>query len=124
MTTARKPCHGCNGPQRSDLTIVADPLYHGPQGHAPGNLCFDCWTAAWTEAESRMASGGQWQACLYTAFLVAAGHTRTEAAEMAGIHRNTFYRWRLKIQAYPQLIPLDLRRKAATLQRLGLAAMK
>ena len=24
-----------------------DPLYHGPTGHAPLQMCFDCWAGEW-----------------------------------------------------------------------------
>ena len=38
---AGKPCSRCNGPKRSDGSIVHDPLY------CRGGVCFDCILASY-----------------------------------------------------------------------------
>lgn len=70
-----------------------DPLYHGPVGHAPQNLCLDCWVNEWAEIEARMLRGGDWSALDMALWLVCNGYTRSQAAEIIGVTARTIRRW-------------------------------
>ena len=91
-------CRNCNRP-------YGDPQYHGPAGHAPLNLCLDCWADEWAVIELRMLNGGDWSVLDSALWLVCCGLTRQQAAGVLGIHRNTVRNWLLRLRRRPEEIP-------------------
>ncbi len=91
-------CQNCNGPLRVDGTIVQDPRYTGPVGHAPQNVCYDCWCAYWDEVEQQMLNGGDSTKMEAAFFLVSIGYTQAEAAQVVGVSRKTITRWKQQLQ--------------------------
>ena len=89
-----------------------DPLYHGPRGHAPQNVCLECWADEWSIMEARMYNGGDWSVLDAAFWLVCCGLTRQEAARLLGMRRNEVQRWLLRLRRNPHLIPDWLRNKA------------
>ena len=90
-----------------------DRLYHGPLGHAPQNLCLDCWANEWGRMEARMLNGGQWTSLDSALWLVCCGLTRQQAASVLGLHRNTLHNWFLQLRKHPERIPRWLVHKAS-----------
>ncbi len=82
-----------------------DPQYHGPAGHAPQNLCLDCWSNEWALMEARMLNGGGWSVLDSALWLICWGATRQRAAAAVGLHRNTLRNWILNLRKNPNLIP-------------------
>ena len=82
-----------------------DPLYHGPAGHAPSELCFDCWASEWAEMIQVIARGGNWRPIDAALFLLCEGFSHGEAADIIGVHRNTIYGWIREIRRRPELTP-------------------
>ena len=82
-----------------------DPLYHGPPGHAPQNLCLDCWADEWALIELRMLNGGDWSVLDSALLLVCCGLSRQQAAEVLGLHRNTVHKWLVHLRRNPQDVP-------------------
>lgn len=82
-----------------------DPLYHGPAGHAPPNLCMDCWANEWAHMEVRMLAGGDWSVLDSALWLVSCGLKQHQAADLLAIHRNTFARWIRRMRRNPHEIP-------------------
>jgi len=76
-----------------------DPLYHGPDGHAPPTLCFDCWAGEWGAMAARLAAeyatGAdlRWRARDLALFWLCQGHTQGRAAELAGVTRRALVKW-------------------------------
>ena len=99
-------CPNCNGPVRFDRTsIVRDPLYHGPNGHAPPEICAACWAEWWEDIKTRMEHEGRWEPIHEAVWQLAQGAGHQRAAEIARMHRTT--RWR-KLRAWrqnPALVP-------------------
>lgn len=65
-----------------------DPLFTGPAGHAPSDICFHCWLAAWEDRH-----GTAWSPQITALWRLSCGDTLTLAAELAGVSRRTLYRW-------------------------------
>lgn len=82
-----------------------DPLYHGPVGHAPQELCFDCWASEWGSMEVVIARGGSWQPLDAALFLLCQGFSHQEAANLIGVHRNTIFGWIRELRQHPGLTP-------------------
>lgn len=91
-----------------------DGLYHGPAGHAPQNLCLDCWADEWAVMEVRMLNGGQWTALDSALWLVCCGLTRQQAASVLGLHRNTLRNWLVRLRKHPGRIPEWLEQRASS----------
>lgn len=95
-----------------------DPLYHGPEGHAPPQLCFDCWANEWgamaammgEEARGRRGSRGKWQKQDLALFYICQGMTKQEASEKAEVHPRTLRRWLANMRQGRTPIPGWLRR--------------
>ena len=89
-------------------------MYHGPAGHAPEGICFDCWASEWGEMERAIYRGANWQPLDAALFLLCQGFNHREAADMIGIHRRTLYNWMRVLRQHPELLPewLDTQRKA------------
>ena len=66
-----------------------DPLYHGPTGHAPPDLCFSCWAIEWDIMARLISAEQDWRRHAKLLFLICQGFTQQEAASRLGIHRNT-----------------------------------
>ena len=114
-SAGRKPafvCPGCG-------CAFGDPLYHGPRGHAPPGLCFDCWADEWAHIEVRMRNGGDWTVLDSATWLVCCGLSRQEAAQVLGLHRNTICKWVTRLRKDTRLVPdwLTHRIEAARLRR-------
>jgi len=97
---------------------VGDPWYVGPAGHAPQNLCFDCWLAHWDLVEARAINGGEWTDLDEALWLVCHGVGVSEAAGLVGRHRNTLRIWIGRMRRNPELIPDWLIRAASPQQGL------
>lgn len=85
-----------------------DPLYHGPFGHAPQELCFDCWATEWAIMEIRMSSGGRWELMDAALFLICQGFTQQEAAHVIGASPRTIHNWIRSLRQRPEDVPLWL----------------
>ena len=84
---------------------IGDPRYVGPAGHAPQNLCLECWLAHWDVVARRAAAGGEWTELDQALWLVCRGLSFSAAADVIGRHRNTLRRWILRMRRNPGLIP-------------------
>ena len=93
----------CMGPGCDDW--IGDPQYVGPVGHAPQNLCFECWMAHWDKIEARAANGGDWTHIDEAMWLVCRGLTVAEAAGVLASHQMTLRRWIEKMRFRPELVP-------------------
>jgi len=82
-----------------------DPHYHGPIGHAPQELCFDCWASEWAIMEQVMSRGGNWQQLDAALFLLCQGFTHREAGDILGVGRRTVYNWIQALRRRPHLTP-------------------
>lgn len=74
---------------------VGDPMYTGPWGHAPQNVCLDCWVNAFEDRPTR------WPRQILALWLVANGHTQTEAARAVGASARTIRNWRVQLARNP-----------------------
>ena len=90
-----------------------DPLYHGPSGHAPQNLCMDCWAEEWALVELRMLNGGNWGVLDSALWLVCCGFSRQQAAKLLGLHRNTIGNWLTRLKKHRRSVPEWMAQKAA-----------
>ncbi len=84
---------------------IGDPRYAGPVGHAPQNLCFECWMAHWDRIEARAANGGEWTHIDEAMWLICRGLTLAEAARVVDSHCTTLRRWIEKMRLRPELVP-------------------
>lgn len=82
-----------------------DPLYHGPAGHAPQQMCFDCWASEWGSMIQVLARGGNWRQIDSALFLLCQGFSYQEAANLAGICRKTLHNWIRQARQQPQMAP-------------------
>ena len=107
MIDSRRPCRVfiCCVCHRS----YGDLHYHGPAGHAPQNLCLDCWAAEWDLIEARMLNGGNWTVLDSALWLVCSGFTRQQAATIVGVARRKLYRWIRALKSDPRKVPQWLR---------------
>ena len=84
---------------------IGDLRYVGPVGHAPQNLCFECWMAHWSKLEARAVNGGRWTRLDEALWLVCGGLSLTEAAGMID-SSCTALRLRInEIRRRPELTP-------------------
>ena len=107
--TDAQPVFRCPKCERS----YGDPLYHGPIGHAPQNLCLDCWADDWSEIEARMVNGGEWSVLDSLLWLICYGLSRRQVGFVMKIHRNTLHNWLIHLRRNPHEIPEWLVRNAA-----------
>ncbi len=94
-----------------------DPLYHGPAGHAPQQMCFDCWASEWASMIQVLSRGGNWRQIDSALFLLCQGFSYQEAANLAGICRKTLHNWIRQARQRPEMAPDWLINRAAA--RLG-----
>ena len=97
-----------------------DPWYHGPIGHAPQRLCFDCWASEWAMMNQVMARGGNWQQLDAALFLLCQGFTHQEAGDLIGVTRRTLVGWIRELRRRPTLTPewlIDLARSREAARR-------
>lgn len=82
-------CEKCN-------TVV--PCYYtGPLGHAPQDICYDCWL------EARLTRSPLFQNAQARALQsLANGRTKKEASIAAGISPRTLRRWLKRLRESPQ----------------------
>lgn len=85
--------------------VYGDPLYHGPVGHAPQQMCFDCWASDWGEMELVISRGGAWEPLDAALFLLCQGFSHQEAADLIGVHRNTIFGWIRELRQRPESTP-------------------
>jgi hypothetical protein len=93
----------CTGPGCGQW--ISDVRYVGPRGHAPGNLCFECWMAQWEKIEARAANAGAWTRLDEALWLLCHGVSFDEAAGAIGSCRSAL---RLRIERMrwrPELTP-------------------
>ncbi|MBT3198813.1 MAG: hypothetical protein HN350_02760 [Phycisphaerales bacterium] len=93
----------CTGPECGQW--VGDVRYVGPMGHAPRNLCFECWVEHWERVEAIAMNGGRWTDIDEALWLVCHGLTFSQAADIITINRKTLHRWITKMRRQPDLIP-------------------
>ncbi|KPK83931.1 MAG: hypothetical protein AMJ81_06980 [Phycisphaerae bacterium SM23_33] len=92
-------CPGCG-------RKYGDPLYHGPAGHAPPELCFDCWATQWGLMEMMISrERGNWRRLDVALFLLCQGFSEQQAGEILGVHRNTVINWICRLRKKPEEIP-------------------
>lgn len=84
---------------------IGDRRYVGPVGHAPQNLCFECWMVYWGRVEARAVNGGRWTDLDEALWLVCCGASLSDAAEVIAAHRTTLWRWIEKMRFDPELRP-------------------
>ncbi|HUS92087.1 MAG TPA: helix-turn-helix domain-containing protein [Phycisphaerae bacterium] len=85
--------------------VCRDPLYRGPLGHAPQEMCFDCWASEWGMMVEVIERGGNWQPLDAALFLLCQGFNHREAADLIGVHRNSLYGWIRHLRRRPELTP-------------------
>lgn len=94
-----------------------DALYHGPAGHAPPELCLDCWAWHWARWEALMAAWcPSWKRLDVALWLLCQGDTHGEAAESVGRSPRTIRRWILRMRRGQIPTPgwlVQMREKAA-----------
>ncbi len=90
-----------------------DPLYHGPAGHAPQQMCFDCWASEWGAMIQVISRGGNWRQIDSALFLLCQGFSYQEAANLAGICRKTLNNWIRQTRQHPETAPEWLVNRAA-----------
>lgn len=94
--------------------MYGDPLYHGPDGHAPPALCFDCWVDHWQRVEAIIdMERGHWGRVDVAMFLICQGFSREEAAGRLGVTARTVHNWIRRLRKYPHEIPQWLSDRAA-----------
>jgi len=84
---------------------IGDPQYVGPAGHAPQNLCFECWSAHWDRVEARAANGGGWTHLDEALWLICRGLTFSQAAEVIASNPKALGRWIDRMRTRPALVP-------------------
>ena len=65
---------------------IGDPMYRGPAGHAPADVCFTCWVNAFEQPP------WHWPREVMALWLLSNGYNRSEAARLAGMHRGNLWR--------------------------------
>ena len=93
----------CKGPGCEQW--IGDRRYVGPAGHAPQNLCFECWMVHWERIEACAANGGEWTCLDEAMWLFCRGYTLAQAAKAVATHHVTLRRWILKMCLKRELIP-------------------
>ncbi|MDP6635995.1 MAG: hypothetical protein QGG42_13940 [Phycisphaerae bacterium] len=101
--TSSKIGFRCMGPECGQW--IGDLRYAGPIGHAPQNLCFECWMAHWEEIEVRAVNGGRWTYLDEAMWLVCRGLTLAQAADIVASNRMALRRWIGKMRRRPELVP-------------------
>lgn len=66
---------------------VGDPQYCGPWGHAPRDVCFECWLEAFEQPP------WHWPRQVLAIWLISNGYSYTEAAEICAVTAPTVWRW-------------------------------
>ena len=82
-----------------------DPLYHGPAGHAPCQMCYDCWASEWGSMVQMLRRGGNWRQIDSALFLMCQGFSQHEAARLVGMGRDALRNWIRQARQRPHLIP-------------------
>jgi len=95
-----------------------DPLYHGPAGHAPVQMCFDCWASEWGTMIQVLSRGGNWQQIDSALFLMCQGFKQHEAARLVGMCRQALHNWIRQARQKPHMIPDWLIERARSRERV------
>jgi hypothetical protein len=96
------------------LRSYGDPLYHGPAGHAPPQICFDCWVAGWAWTEMLLRrERGDWKPLNVALLLICQGFTRAETARWVGMSPTNLRRSILGLRKKTEEIPEWLRDRVA-----------
>jgi hypothetical protein len=95
-----------------------DPLYHGPAGHAPQQMCFDCWAGEWASMIQVLARGGDWRQIDSALFLLCQGFSHQEAGRLVGMRRNALQNWIRQARQKPCMIPDWLIQRARARERV------
>ncbi len=74
-------CEQCKEP-------IGDPLYTGPHGHAPDNICFTCWVNAFEQPPK------DWPKDITVLWMISQGYSRAEALKET---RLTYKQFRLMV---------------------------
>jgi len=94
--------------------VYGDPLYHGPAGHAPPRVCFDCWTSRWAWTEMLLREErGDWTRLDAALFFICQGVSREETARRLHISRRTLALWIARLRRNPSKTPEWLRERVA-----------
>ncbi|HUU21162.1 MAG TPA: helix-turn-helix domain-containing protein [Phycisphaerae bacterium] len=94
--------------------IYGDPLYHGPAGHAPPLVCFDCWASRWAWTEMLLREErGDWTRLDAALFFICHGLSRDETARRLRISRRTLALWIARLRKNPRKTPEWLRDRVA-----------
>jgi len=105
-------------------TDQGDPLYHGPAGHAPQELCYDCWLAEWEFVVAELSRGGDWRQLDSALYLLCQGFSHGEASDIVGVCRKTLYAWIRTARQHPETMPqwfldmAEMRREQRLPQRI------
>ena len=83
--------------------LCGDSWYTGPLGHAPRNICLDCWVNQWEPSVRRRLNGEKFAPLDEALWLMAMGFSRADAAKIIGVHRNTICRWLKMLRLKPEL---------------------
>lgn len=110
MTKTKKVSFKCSNPACGQP--VYDPLYRGPLGHSPVDMCYECWLEHWELHEAKRLNGGNWTDLDQILWLICRGVNQSDAASIVGRNRNLVRIWIRKMRNNPQLIPEWLLKKA------------
>ena len=107
MATEFVPCPNCGGAKPAVRggnhrftggPVVRDPLYVGPAGHCPPNLCTECWEVHWQQVLALIDSEKDWREEDKMLWLRCQGMTWKETAKVLGRSRHTIYRRRQAVK--------------------------
>ncbi len=70
-----------------------DAMYTGPSGHAPENLCLDCWSWQWQQMLLQMRRGKNWTDIDTAIALLCRGYSYSQVGEIIGRSRRTLHNW-------------------------------
>ncbi len=99
------PKHGfrCKGPGCGKW--IGDRRYVGPAGHAPQNLCYECWMLHWEWIEACAANGGLWTRIDEALWLFCHGLSLREVSVAVAVPYTTLRRWVKRLRQRPNLVP-------------------
>jgi len=104
-----------------------DPMYHGPAGHAPHALCFDCWASEWGVMNILIYRGRDWRPSDAALFLLCQGFSHQEAGDILGVARATVFHWVRQVRQHPETAPdwlTDLAARRRAMRRPPLAKFR
>ena len=129
MATEFVPCPNCGGAKPAVRggnhrftggPVVRDPLYVGPAGHCPPNLCAECWEAHWQEVLALIDSERDWREedkMLWLRFNQGLGVSDT--AKVLKVHRGTIWRRMRKLKKSGRIPILAQQNTPSRVRTLG-----